>query len=309
LSTLWVDHVDLTFQRLAAVRVAVIGAGAIGAVVASASAEAGHDVVVCVRTPFKSLEIIREDVALVVRAQIATVAPGPYADVVFVAVKAIDVASTAPHLAVLCGPETLTVAILNGLDQAERVAPHVPAHAGPVAPAIAYIASELISPGRVKHISGHLLVVPEIYAEVVGAALGAAMNVRAANDMVTASWEKLLGNLVANPITALTLRHMDVMRSPGIPELGRNILVEACAVGRAEGAKLQDNQVDLVLERLGKFGPETGNSMLYDRLAGRPTEHQFLTGEVVRRATEHGIAVPVNEALLALLEAQQPGAD
>lgn len=290
-------------------RVAVIGAGAIGAVIASASAEAGHDVVVCVRTPFESLELVREDGNTVVRAQIATVAPEPHADVVFVAVKAIDVPSTAPHLAVLCGPETLTVAILNGLDQAERVAPHLPAHAGPVAPAIAYIASTLISPGQVKHISGNLLVVPAAHEERVSTALGAAMNVRGSDDMVTASWEKLLGNLVANPITALTMRYMDVMRSPGILEVARNILVEACAVGRAEGAELAEDQVDLVLKRLGTFGRETGNSMLYDRLAGRPTEHQFLTGEVVRRATGHDMAVPVNEALLALLEAQQPGDD
>ena len=129
---------------------------------------------------------------------------------------------------------------------------------------------------------------------------------RGSDDMVTAGWEKLLGNLVANPITSLTLRHMDVMTSPGIFDLARNILTEAVAVGKAEGAKLADNAIDVVLSRLGKYGPETGNSMLYDRLAGRPTEHQYLTGEVVRRAAKHGISVPVNAALLALLEALSP---
>jgi 2-dehydropantoate 2-reductase len=51
------------------------------------------------------------------------------------------------------------------------------------------------------------------------------------------------------------------------------------------------------------FGPETASSMLYDRLAGRPLEHQHLTGEVVRRGADHGILVPVNAALLALLDA------
>ena len=43
--------------------------------------------------------------------------------------------------------------------------------------------------------------------------------------------------------------------------------------------------------------------MLYDRLAGRPTEHQYLTGEVVRRGDLHGIDVPTYRTLLALLEA------
>ena len=47
--------------------------------------------------------------------------------------------------------------------------------------------------------------------------------------------------------------------------------------------------------------------MLYDRLAGQPLEHQHLTGEVVRRANALGIPVPLNAALLALLEALDRG--
>ena len=290
-------------------RVAVIGAGAIGAVVASAADEAGQDVVLCVRTPIKTLEILRDGGSTTVRAEILTSAAGPPADIVFVAVKATDIASTASHLKELCGPDTLTVAIQNGLDQAERIIPYLPGNAGPAVSAIAYMASELVSPGLVKHIGGNLLVLPEMYAETVSQALGSGVNVRGTDDIVTAGWEKLLGNLVANPITSLTLRHMDVMTSPGVAELARHILTEAVAVGKAEGAELDDNEVDLVLGRLGRFGPETGNSMLYDRLAGRPTEHQYLTGEVVRRAAKHDITVPVNAALLALLEAIHPRAD
>ena len=48
--------------------------------------------------------------------------------------------------------------------------------------------------------------------------------------------------------------------------------------------------------------PDTGSSMLFDRLAGRPLEHQGLTGAVVRAADRHGIDVPLNRAILALLE-------
>ena len=48
--------------------------------------------------------------------------------------------------------------------------------------------------------------------------------------------------------------------------------------------------------------PDTGSSMLFDRLAGRPLEHQGLTGAVVRAADRHGLEVPLNRAILALLE-------
>jgi 2-dehydropantoate 2-reductase len=52
-----------------------------------------------------------------------------------------------------------------------------------------------------------------------------------------------------------------------------------------------------------RFGEEAGSSMLHDRLARRPLEHQFLTGEVVRRGSAYGIDVLLNAAVLALLEA------
>jgi 2-dehydropantoate 2-reductase len=57
----------------------------------------------------------------------------------------------------------------------------------------------------------------------------------------------------------------------------------------------------------GRYGDQTGSSMLYDRLAGRPLEHQFLTGEVVRRGQARGLPVPLNAAMLALLDAIDAG--
>ncbi|HET6966595.1 MAG TPA: ketopantoate reductase C-terminal domain-containing protein [Acidimicrobiales bacterium] len=121
--------------------------------------------------------------------------------------------------------------------------------------------------------------------------------------MVTAAWQKLLGNLVANPITALTMRRIDVMSSPGIPDLARGLLEEAVAVGRASGASFDPSVVEAIVAGTAQYGPETGSSMLYDRLAGRHMEHQYLTGEVVRRGERLGIPVPLNGAVLALLEA------
>jgi 2-dehydropantoate 2-reductase len=47
--------------------------------------------------------------------------------------------------------------------------------------------------------------------------------------------------------------------------------------------------------------------MLYDRLAGLPLEHQYLTGEAVRRAQAHGIAVPLNTSIVALRDALDRG--
>ncbi len=185
-------------------------------------------------------------------------------------------------MARLCGPDTLVASAQNGLDHEARLAPYLTA--GRVAPALAYIAAERLGPGRVLFLAGNRLVVPvEVEPILVQAVGDGGLVVRGVTDMRTAAWQKLLGNLVANPVTALTMRRIGVMRDPGIEDLARGLLLEALQVGRADGARLRDEDVEAVLTGTGRFGERTGSSMLYDRLAGRPMEHQFLTGEVVRR--------------------------
>ena len=175
---------------------------------------------------------------------------------------------------------------------------------GWVVPALAYMAAERLRPGRVVHLAGNRILVPAGEAEArLADVTRPDLAVRGVEDMPTAAWRKLLGNLVANPITTLTLRRIGVMQDPGIEELARGLLVEAVEVGRAEGARLRHEDVTEVLEGTRQYGDRTGSSMLYDRLAGHRLEHQYLTGEVVRRAETHGIPVPLNAAILALLDA------
>ena len=290
-------------------RVAVIGAGAIGAVVAAAAADSGHDVTVCVRTPIESLILERDgqewSLPVKLEADPSRLA-GAAADVVFLTVKATDTAQAGPWLARLCGPGTVIASAQNGLDHEARIAPYVPA--GRVVAALAYIAAERLGSGRVLYLAGDRIVVPVEFESLVAESVsGGGLIVRGVADMRTATWQKLLGNLVANPLTALTMRRIGVMREPGIADLARGLLLEALQVGRADGARLRDEDVESVLAGTGSYGDRTGSSMLYDRLAGRPLEHQFLTGEVVRRGSNYGIPVPLNAAVLALLEAVDPG--
>ncbi len=233
---------------------------------------------------------------------------GGRADIVWVATKATDTAGAGPWLSVLCGPGTLVAAAQNGLDHAGRLAPYVPAGTA-VVPALVYIAAERLGPGRVRYLAGNRVVVPagEAVGRLAAAVSAGGLAVAGSDDMVTATWRKLLDNLVANPITALTMRRIGVMAEPGVAELARDLLLEAIGVGRAEGARLRDEAIEEVIAGTQQYGARTGSSMLYDRLAGRPLEHQFLTGEVVRRATTHGIPVPLNAAILALLEAIDRG--
>jgi 2-dehydropantoate 2-reductase len=228
------------------------------------------------------------------------------ADVIWVATKVGDSAGAAPWLARLCGPHTLVAAAQNGLDHDARLRPYV--GQATVVPALAYIAAERTRPGRVVHLGGNRIVAARGDIETrLREAVSAGLVVRGSHDMWTATWRKLLGNLIANPITTLTLRRIGVMQDPGIVTLARGLLAEAVLVGRAEGANLTEDDIEKVVAGTAQFGDRTGSSMLYDRLAGLPLEHEYLTGEVVRRAEAHGIPVPLNAAVLALLEALDRG--
>src|SRR5215207_9465338 len=140
------------------VRMAVIGAGAIGGFFAAKLREAGHEVTVCVRTPIESLVLEQAGERRAVPVQIVT-DPKIQEPVewVFVATKAQDTAGAEPWLRAMSNSGTTVVVLQNGIDQAERVKPFAPGSV--VVPAVVYCGAERVSPGFiVRHRSGRLII-------------------------------------------------------------------------------------------------------------------------------------------------------
>jgi 2-dehydropantoate 2-reductase len=273
--------------------VAVVGAGAIGVLLAAELTVAGNDVVVCARRPFDRLVVDSDGGApRDLPARVIT-EPSGSADWVVVAMKAHDSPAAAPWAQALGGQ---VVAVQNGIEHRANLGEDA-------LPAIIMAATERLGEGHVHHRFGHLLVVPEGGVGEGFAALleHSIFDVQLTADFTTAAWRKLLRNATGNTITALTGGRMGIFREPRIRELGREVLAEVLAVARAEGAQLGDDEVEQVLEAFAAMPADSGTSMLYDRLSGRPLEYDALTGAVVRAAERHGIDVPLNRALLALL--------
>ncbi|UNO41936.1 2-dehydropantoate 2-reductase [Streptomyces sp. MST-110588] len=286
-------------------RIAVIGGGAIGGFTAALVHRAGHDVTLCVRTPLETLTVESEGAVFEAPVTVAS-APdrvGP-ADWVLLTTKAQDTAGTAGWLERLCGPETVVAVLQNGLGHEQRVAPLVPEGTG-ILPTIVYMSVERTAPGRiVHHIASELHVPQGPLAERFAALLaGSGIDVVPEADFATAAWRKLFTNLAANPLTALLQQRMGIFADPGMARLTRDLLREAAEVARAEGADIGEEDVRRTLEIYTLVPPGGGSSMLYDRMAGRPMEHEYLTGAVVRAAERHGIATPLNSMLLTLLRA------
>lgn len=289
-------------------RVAVIGAGSLGCTLVAWLVEAGVDVVLCARIKIPGIAVeLRADGRTLTPEVPVVYDPSEVqpVDIVLVTTKAqdtADAADAAGWLRSLVGPGAVVVLVQNGIDHARRLEGLVPPDQ--VLPSLAYISSERTGPGRVVHQFGNRLVTPagalgDRLRDVVG---GSALSLETVPDFLTASWQKLLGNLANNPITALTTGRMAVYAAaPDVRDLARSILEEGVTVGRAEGADLGPASVQAVFDTVDRLAPDNGTSMLYDRLAGRPLEHEHLTGAVVAAADRRGTPVPVNRTVLALL--------
>jgi 2-dehydropantoate 2-reductase len=287
--------------------IAVIGLGSIGGVAAGCLAAAGrHDVVACLRRPLDRLTLDRpEGTADIPLKSITHPAHAAPADWVLLCTKTHHTETAAPWLARLCTPQTRVAVLQNGIDHVARVAPL--ANGATVLPVIVYYNGERLAPNhvRMRRASANDIVVPDDETGRAFVALleGAGLQVLLSDNFATLLWRKLLINAVANPITALTQQRQAVLRRPDIQELCHAVLGEAIAVARAEGVELAANESEKTMAALMTFSGELGTSMYFDRLAGRQMEIEALTGAIVAAAERHGIATPVNRALLTLLRA------
>jgi 2-dehydropantoate 2-reductase len=287
--------------------VAVVGLGNIGAAIAgSLRAADRHDVIACARRPIERLVLERpEGVVEVPLRTLTDPAQAERVDWVLLCCKAQDTPSTAPWLAGLCGRTTRVAVLQNGIGHRDRVAPLV--GDATVVPVIVYYNGERLAADRVRlrHVSEHdLLAADDAPGREFARLLeGTPLQIMLSREFATLTWRKLLLNVVANPITALTLQRQAVLRRDDIQMLCREILHEAVAVGRADGARLGADEAAQVMATLLTYPPEAGTSMYFDRLAGRKLEIEALTGAIVAAGERYGISTPINRALLTLLRA------
>lgn len=285
-------------------RIAVIGPGAVGGVIAAWLAQNPDlQVEVCARTAFDRLEVETPGGPLTASPRVLTdpEQAGPV-DWAIVTTKTYDAAATGGWLAQLVGPETRVAVLQNGVEHVERFSAYV--EAGRITPAVVDIPAERSAPGRVRQRRDGTILVPDDAAGAAFVALFAhtPIAVSTTPDFKTAAWKKLALNC-AGAVNALTLRPAGVARREPIADIMRALVAECVAVGRAEGADLPSDLPDSVVEGY-RAGPADGvNSLHADRAAGRPMELDARNGVIGRLGVRHGIATPVNAMVVALLEA------
>ena len=295
-------------------RIAVVGAGAIGGWVAARLALSGNEVMALAsRGPLDTLEVAEAGETRT--AQFSRFEGA--ADLIVIAVKAPALPSVAAALKLLIGPDTFIVPMLNGVpwwfvdgEPLESVDP-----GGTIATAlrfdqvigcVVHASCSRPAPGRVvvKHADKLIIGEPsgdssERLARLHALLERAGLNPDPTSNVRRAIWYKLWGNATINPLSALTRATCDVILAD--PECRAWMLegmAELAEVGAAVGCPITESGEDrmAVTARLGTFK----TSMLQDVEAGQPIELEALLGAPREIARRQGIATPALDRLYSL---------
>jgi 2-dehydropantoate 2-reductase len=316
-------------------KIAVIGAGAIGGYVGAKLALAGEDVTFIVRGA--NLEAIKaRGIKLIDHDGTEHVAPdvkatNDYAEagvqeLVILALKAHQVDSVADQIGRLIGPDTVVVTMQNGIpfwyfhqhggphdgrtvtsvDPTGLLASKIsPAH---ILGCVVYPAAELIAPGVIQHVEGERFPLGELDGSISARAQAisevfqhAGLKAPVLDNIRAEIWLKLWGNRCFNPISALSHSTLvDICQFPLTRELAAEMMREAQAVAGELGITFR-----VTLERRIEGAEKVGKhktSMLQDVEAGRGPEIDALVGSVVEMGRLTGIPTPHIDTAYALVK-------
>lgn len=288
-------------------RVAVIGAGAVGCYYGGMLARAGHEVAFVGRPAhvdaINARGLLFETRAFTeyVKASATTDAHTlPPPDLALVCVKSGDTAEAGRALASRLAPHTIALCLQNGVDNAERLGAVIGRAA---LAAVVYVGAEMAGPGHVKHNGRGELVIgaSAASANLARMLIEAGVPTEVSADIDAALWTKLIVNCAYNALSAIAqIAYGPLLEVDGARELMSAAVVECLAVARACGIRLPDDLLASTLA-LAQTMPAQTSSTAQDLARGKPTEIDFLNGYVVRKGTEKGVATPVNRALQTMV--------
>jgi 2-dehydropantoate 2-reductase len=285
-------------------RVAVVGVGAIGGVLASLLETTGqHEITLCTRRPMELLTVITPDGAVTVKARNLTdPQQAQPVDWVLVATKTYDAAGAGEWLKTLAPAGTPVAVVQNGVEHKELFAPYVAVES--IVPVVINTPAEREADGTVVQRGSATMKVEDgpLGAGFKELFAGSKVKIELTADFKSAAWQKLCIN-AAGAITAMAIKPAGIFHDEAVAQLAREMVAEVVAVGRAEGARLNDELCQRVVDGYRRQPQDSVNSLLADRMAGRRMETGARNGVIVRLGKKHGITTPLNEMAVVVLDA------
>jgi 2-dehydropantoate 2-reductase len=300
-------------------KIAVLGAGAMGSLFGGKLAQGGHEVTL-ISTWAEHVERINREGLVMdglagggrvkVRACLSAAEAGP-AELVIVFVKAPQTREAMAGALALVGPETMVLTLQNGLGNVESLVEVV--GPGPVMAGTSSHGANLKEPGLVCHAGAGVTALGELSGRLTDRLknLGRVFEesglapVTLSDNVLGLIWKKLVINVASNAITALArIRNGQIFDFPETEEISRLAVLEAVEVDRRKGVVFSDDPVQFTRQVARETGANR-SSMLQDISRQRRTEIEVINGAIVREGEALGVPVPVNKVLAGLISVYQ----
>lgn len=292
-------------------KIAVMGAGAVGCYYGAMLARAGHDVTLIGRPShveamnrdglLLDLGTSQEYVAVTGSTEASSV---DGAELILFCVKSTDTEDAGQQIKPFIGKDTITLSLQNGVDNAERLGQVL---GQPVIPVVVYVATSMGGAGHVKHHGrGELVIGMSPQSQVVADTLRPArIPVEISENADGALWAKMILNCAYNALSAITQTpYGELVKQDGVWDLMRNAVGECLAVAAACGVTVPGD-VWGAIEKIVETMPAQFSSTAQDLARGKPTEIDYLNGYIVRKGREFGIPTPTNLALHSITKLQE----
>jgi 2-dehydropantoate 2-reductase len=299
------------------VRIAIMGAGGVGAYYGACLALAGEDVVFVARGAHlqalrsRGLRVISDEGALTLDAVTAvedTRSVGTV-DAVLFAVKLYDAEVAAKACLPLLGESTYVVSVQNGVESVDILSRIL--GPGRVLGGATYIVASIDSPGVIRRTGPWARIE---FAEPTGeltararqferACRRAGIDIELSTDMAALLWNKFVLLSATSATTALTRQPIGYVREDEVMwEVAAACVAETVAVGRALGVALNADAEAAALRRFEhELSADAKASQLVDLERGKPLELEYLSGAIHRFGKRLGVPTPVHTTVYAAL--------
>jgi len=302
-----------------ALRILIVGAGAVGGYFGGRLAQAGRDVTFLVRLS-RAKQISQDGLRIISPHGDAVLSPklisadkidAPY-DIIFLSVKAYALEAAMNDFAAAVGPETIIFPVLNGMRHIDILTKRFGEDA--VIGGVCLVAAEIDHQGRIVQLADfQRLVYGERNGETtprlkaLDATLqGAGFDARLSPEIMQVMWEKWIQLASLGAITCLMRGTIgEIVAAPGGAELSIDVVNESAAVATACSHKPSEKVLSRHAAAMTAPGSLLTSSMYRDLRKGAPVEADHILGDFIERGSAHGVATPLLKAAFVNLRIYQ----
>jgi 2-dehydropantoate 2-reductase len=302
-----------------ALRILIVGAGAVGGYFGGRLAQAGRDVTFLVR-PSRAKQLSQDGLRIISPHGDAVLSPklisadkidAPY-DIIFLSVKAYALEAAMNDFAAAVGPETMIFPVLNGMRHIDILTKRFGEHA--VIGGVCLVAAEIDHQGRIVQLADfQRLVYGERNGEstprlkALDATLqGAGFDARLSPEIMQAMWEKWVQLASLGAITCLMRGTIgEIVAAPGGTKLLIDVVNESVAVATACGYKPSEKVLSRHAAAMTAPGSLLTSSMYRDLRKGAPVEADQILGDFIERGSARGVTTPLLKAAFVNLRVYQ----